>query len=158
METRKLRHTLTDVGIHAWWYLLYVLPIKKLRGRFVTECFPVSFDSEQEYLEAEHLPVGAVLDVHWAHDLRPGPDGKRLFVQLHNGPWFVDGRASNCTRPDDSEHYCWVRTGSVEDGTLYVHKRGRTCDAGAGSVRSSGYHARWSKQESRKLGLRFLFP
>src|SRR6185503_6337156 len=44
--------------------------------------------------------------------------------------WMIDSRCSNCTRKDDNEHFCWVRHGSPEDGTLHVDKVGNTCAAG----------------------------
>lgn len=64
-----------------------------------------------------------------------GPDGKTLAVRIPgNYTWIVDDRCSNCTLPNDKEHRCWVRHGSVEDGTLHVDKNGLTCSAGAGSI------------------------
>lgn len=72
---------------------------------------------------------------------RFGPDGRALTVVCPNGMhWEIDGRASNCTMPDDPEHYCWVRHGRPEDGTLHVDKNGKTCGAGAGSIQMGGYH------------------
>lgn len=48
--------------------------------------------------------------------------------------WYIDNRASNCTKKDDDVHRCWVRHGRPEDGTLHVDKSGNTCAAGAGSI------------------------
>ena len=61
-----------------------------------------------------------------------GSDGKCLVVVTPAGPWFVDSRASNCTRKDDNEHRCWVREGVPPNVT--AGKGGNTCAAGAGSI------------------------
>lgn len=68
-----------------------------------------------------------------------GCDGRHLFVITPDGQdWDIDGRASNCTRPDDDVHRCWVRHGEAPGIT--VDKRGNTCAAGAGSIAMPGYH------------------
>jgi hypothetical protein len=60
---------------------------------------------------------------------RLGPDGRFLMVRLPNGDiWRVDSRASNCTRPDDDVHRCWVRHGEAPNIT--VDKNGDTCGCG----------------------------
>lgn len=69
---------------------------------------------------------------------RPGPDGRTLFVVTPGGVWNVDERASNCTLPNDNEHYCWVRHGIPPMVT--VDKVGKTCAAGAGSIMMGKYH------------------
>ncbi|MEP7336864.1 MAG: hypothetical protein ABI977_03905 [Acidobacteriota bacterium] len=72
-------------------------------------------------------------------NLYRGPDGHSLMVKLPNGnEWHIDGMASNCTMPDDSDHKCWVRHGDVPNIT--VDKEGRSCAAGAGSIQSGNYH------------------
>lgn len=66
-------------------------------------------------------------------------DGKHLQVILPNGyGWDADGRASNCTMPNDRLHRCWVRHGDPPNVT--VDKNGRTCAAGAGSIAVTGFH------------------
>ena len=66
-------------------------------------------------------------------------DGKHLHVVLPNGHhWDVDGRASNCTLPNDTTHRCWVRHG--EPPNVTVDKAGQTCQAGAGTILSGDYH------------------
>jgi len=66
-------------------------------------------------------------------------DGRHLHVVLPNGAtWNIDGRASNCTLPNDTEHRCWVRHG--EPPNITVDKAGHTCAAGAGSILSGDYH------------------
>lgn len=67
--------------------------------------------------------------------------GEHLFVMLPGGDsWNVDSRCSNCTLQADREHRCWVKHGSITDGTIHVDKAGRTCTAGGGSIAASGYH------------------
>lgn len=90
------------------------------------------------------LPPGAVREgIYQGKAIPPlGPDGRSLWCILPNGhEWGIDGRASNCTMPDDNEHRCWVRTGKPEDGTLNVGKKGGpTCAAGAGSIWAGDFH------------------
>lgn len=72
---------------------------------------------------------------------RPGADGRVLVVKLPDGTdWVIDSRANNCTLPLDDKHWCWVRDGRPEDGTLHVSKNGPTCSAGAGSIATGRYH------------------
>lgn len=96
-------------------------------------------------------PPGACWDAWWIHHGERGdrkgsgwsigPDGRSLVVKCPDGhEWMVDSRCSNCTRPDDNDHYCWVRTGRPEDGTLHVDKQGNTCSAGAGSIQTGKWH------------------
>lgn len=66
--------------------------------------------------------------------LVPAPENKSGKMS-----WFIDGRASNCTAPQDAGHYCWVRHGTIGD-PLHVDKDGRTCNAGGGSIVSPGWH------------------
>lgn len=66
-------------------------------------------------------------------------DGQHLHAILPNGlGWDIDGRASNCTLPDDTTHRCWVRDGTPPNVT--AGKAGHTCSAGAGSILSGDYH------------------
>ncbi len=69
---------------------------------------------------------------------RPGPDGRTLFVVTPGGLWSPDSRASNCGRPQDEVHYCWVRHGVPP--LITVDKEGDTCVAGAGSILVGKYH------------------
>lgn len=93
-----------------------------------------------EVIPTRPLPPGAMYDALAINDLdedsyyhRRAVNGQALYVILPNGhAWFIDGRASNCTRPDDDEHRCWVRVG--EPPKLTVNKEGDTCDAGGGSI------------------------
>jgi hypothetical protein len=99
-------------------------------------------DNAQEFT-LEEAPVGACWDATWQRDVRgwAGPDGRSLCVKVPGGgDWCIDGRASNCTRPEDTAHKCWVRHGSPEDGTLHVDKAGDTCSAGAGSIQTHNWH------------------
>lgn len=62
-----------------------------------------------------------------------------LYVMLPDGrTWDTDSRASNCTRKDDRTHRCWVKHGEAPN--LHIDKNGDTCQAGAGSIWTKGYH------------------
>lgn len=76
---------------------------------------------------------GAMYDAEWLP--WKGYDGRSLEVKLPNGRWWnIDGWATNCTKPEDRDHRCWVRHGEVP--LLTVDKDGLTCAAGAGSIAS----------------------
>lgn len=65
--------------------------------------------------------------------------GRHLHAMLPNGSyWDIDGRAANCTLPDERTHRCWVREG--EPPNVTVGKAGHTCSAGAGSIAAGDYH------------------
>jgi hypothetical protein len=102
------------------------------------------------------LPIGAVYE-HPKHDgdyhnwvsesgtklksRANRQDGRVLCCILPDGhSWTIDSRANNCTLPKDDKHWCWVRTGRPEDGTLDVGKDGLTCSAGAGSIQTGRWH------------------
>lgn len=91
-------------------------------------------------------PPGAMYYATWLEDCAShvSPhDGHSLCVVLpdpRHTHWQVDARAQNCTLPNDTVHRCWVRSGSVEQGTVHVDKNGHTCSAGAGSIAVPGYH------------------
>lgn len=90
-----------------------------------------------EELGAMALPPGAVYEGGY----RVGPDGRGLICVCPDGHhWYIDNRASNCTKKDDDVHRCWVRHGKPEDGTLHVDKNGNTCAAGAGSIQTPSWH------------------
>jgi hypothetical protein len=94
-----------------------------------------------ELMTLRAAPPGAIWDATWLHDWKEkcGPDGRSLFCKLPNGSdWHIDGRASNCGKPDDNAHRCWVRHG--EPPLLTVDKDGLTCEAGAGSIMSRDWH------------------
>jgi hypothetical protein len=106
-----------------------------------------------EEMVLRDAPAGAVWNAWWIADrkerygLAPGvgsmigPDGRSLVVRMPDGSdWMIDSRASNCTMKDDKEHFCWVRHGRPEDGTLHVDKNGKTCAAGAGSIATGKWH------------------
>jgi hypothetical protein len=96
-----------------------------------------------EVFNKEKLPPGACYDANWLrrHSAWCGEDGRSLHVVLPDGHhWNIDGQATNCTKPDDDVHKCWVRHGKPEDGTLHVDKNGKTCSAGAGSIATSKWH------------------
>lgn len=85
--------------------------------------------------EITGAPIGAMFYDEGCHT---GPDGKSLVVVTPGGWWYIDSQASNCTKPDDKEHRCWVRHG--EPPNVTVDKSGNTCAAGAGSIMIGSYH------------------
>lgn len=114
---------------------------------------------------AAKAPSGAMWFADWLNDFMAGPDGRSLVVICPDGhEWTIDGRASNCTEPcsrcgqtyaihykarggqacagyrarDGGAHRCWVRHGTPPDVT--VDKNGLTCQAGAGSIQTPGWH------------------
>jgi hypothetical protein len=89
-------------------------------------------------------PPGAMWDAWWLHGIKggmvmPTADGRHIMARCPNGrDWHIDGRASNCTLPQDDVHHCWIRHG--EPPLLVVDKAGVTCSAGAGSIQAGDYH------------------
>jgi hypothetical protein len=80
-------------------------------------------------------------DAWWMPGSWRGSDGIALMVRCPNGSdWHVDGRASNCTLPDDRVHKCWVRHGDPRGCRVTVDKNGNTCAAGGGSIIAGDYH------------------
>ena len=73
---------------------------------------------------------------HWGMGFQPEPP---LSVRTPGGDWLIDGRASNCTLPDDTIHRCWPRTGEAPHITV-SKSLGNTCSAGGGSIISGDYH------------------
>lgn len=105
------------------------------------------FTPEDGLFTLEDAPVGAMWFSDWLPAHMAGPDGKTLFVMCPNDnqggatskrEWMVDGRASNCTMPNDNTHRCWVRHGDAP--VITVDKNGNTCQAGAGSIAMPGWH------------------
>lgn len=98
-------------------------------------------DTGEELGGRQKLPPGACYELK---DYTPdwcGADGRALAIVCPDGHhWHIDSRASNCTKPDDKVHRCWVRHGKPEDGTLHVDKNGNTCSAGAGSIMTGRWH------------------
>lgn len=89
----------------------------------------------------QDAPVGAMWDAYWfGGHFGQGADGIHLMVKTPGGDWHVDSRASNCTKPDDDIHKCWVRVGDPKTGVVDVGKTGNTCAAGAGSIMIGNYH------------------
>ncbi len=156
-RTPSIIRPFADIGtlLYRWILLLPFWPFTRFAKSEIVECFPMYFESKEDFLnqwKSEKVQVGAVWDAHWYKESRKGSDGKSLVVLTPEGPWYIDGRSSNCTRKDDNEHRCWVRHGSPEAGNLQVDKLGNTCESGAGSIRmvdrknqKSLYHARLMK-------------
>jgi hypothetical protein len=97
-------------------------------------------DTGEEFKCLRDAPPGALWRVPWyeAHDIHCGFDGQSWFCLTPGGTWHIDGRANNCTKPDDDTHRCWVRKGEAPNFT--VGKDGPTCSAGAGSILCGSYH------------------
>ena len=89
-----------------------------------------------ELFTLKEAPIGAM----WYADWYPfkGSDGHSLVVKTPGGEWCVDAPASNCTKPGDNKHRCWVRHGRPP--VITVDKNGNTCAAGAGSIAQKNYH------------------
>ena len=84
-------------------------------------------------------PPGAMWNAWWMGPLWQGSDGMSLNVRCPDGhDWCIDGRASNCTLPNDNVHRCWVRHGVPPEIT--VDKNGHTCSAGGGSIQTPQWH------------------
>ncbi|TIL30048.1 hypothetical protein [Mesorhizobium sp.] len=94
-----------------------------------------------EELSGANLPNGALWVANGDPGLYPkGPDGLAVCCRIPGGhTWHIDSRCSNCTKPDDKEHRCWVRHGTVGEA-IHVDKNGNTCAAGAGSIAVPGFH------------------
>ena len=93
-----------------------------------------------EEITLRDAPVGAIWRADWYEDMPEytGTDGKSYVCRTPGGDWMIDGRASNCTKPNDNEHKCWCRHGEAPNFT--VNKVGNTCAAGAGSIMMRNYH------------------
>jgi hypothetical protein len=92
-----------------------------------------------ELVTYRSAPPGAMWDSWWYEDNWKGPDGLHLIVRCPDGhDWLIDGKAGNCTLPDDHEHRCWVRHGTPP--LITVDKNGYTCKAGAGSIQTPRWH------------------
>ena len=104
-----------------------------------TDRIYVRADNGTELILGEAQP-GAMYDAEWYP--WKGVDGRSLVVICPDKhPWSIDGRASNCTEPNDNEHRCWLRTGEPPKITVSKSAPGqRSCSAGGGSIGTPGYH------------------
>lgn len=94
-------------------------------------------------LPLSEAPPGATWDATWYHDIPHwcGWDGRAIVVICPDGHhWAIDGRCSNCTKPDEWTHRCWCRHGTPEKADLTVDKNGNTCNAGGGSIQIPKWH------------------
>jgi hypothetical protein len=70
----------------------------------------------------------------WMHDDRKcwrwencnDPRGHLYCVLPDGHPWDIDGRASNCTMPEEKTHRCWVRHGDPDKGEAGPRRQGRS--------------------------------
>jgi hypothetical protein len=84
-------------------------------------------------------PEGAMYYAWWfKNNPRYAPTGPLYAVCPGGHPWNIDGRATNCGKPDDDVHRCWIRHG--EPPNITVDKQGNTCQAGGGSIQAGDYH------------------
>lgn len=94
-------------------------------------------------LSSRDLPIGALYMIDRGdasrkeHPYVGACDGKSVACRMSDYTWYIDGRASNCTKKDDNAHRCWVRHGTFGE-KVTVDKNGLTCEAGAGSVYMDG--------------------
>lgn len=114
----------------SWW---------KLTDRYgpsregVSSPFYQNMSTGEEVEGWGQLPIGALVALDY-EAYQKGSDGLAVTCKLPDGrTWYIDMRASNCTKPNDNVHRCWVRHGTVA-GALHVDKNGNTCAAGAGSI------------------------
>lgn len=88
--------------------------------------------------QGEPIVPGAVWDCPAFHRRDDCPagwtncDGHHILVRFPTHYWFdICSRASNCGRPNDGEHRCWIIHGELP--LITVDKAGVTCNAGQGS-------------------------
>lgn len=89
------------------------------------------------------LPIGALFAAGTVESYPNlcGSDGLSIVcIVPGHCHWWIDGRASNCDRPDDWAHRCWVRHGTVGQLVTVNKQGGLTCSAGAGSIQVKGWH------------------
>lgn len=100
----------------------------------------------------QEIGTRATLRRYWG-DACPNSYGKggrglhNAKLALNGHHWDIDSRASNCTKPSDTTHRCWVRTGTPPNVT--AGKSGNTCSAGAGSILVPGWHGFLTNGELR---------
>lgn len=90
-----------------------------------------------ELVTLREAPAGAIWDAVWYPEKWRRSDGHFYICRTPGGEWSIDGKCSNCTRPNEP-HECWVRHGVAPN--LHVDKAGNTCAAGAGSIIAGGWH------------------
>ncbi len=90
-------------------------------------------------------PPGAIYNSWWNPPMWSGKDGLSLTARCPDGhDWPIDGKASNCTMPEDQNHRCWIRHNS--NGAITVDKgpsgdnADSTCAAGGGSIQTKNWH------------------
>lgn len=96
-------------------------------------------DTGEEY-EEDQIPAGGMYDAWW-YPWKGLDDGRSVVVRMPGGGlWCVDSQASNCTRPGDRSHRCWLRHGEPPHFTVNKEPRELTCDAGGGSIETKHWH------------------
>lgn len=103
----------------------------------VERAMPRAALEEGDEVSLRDAPPGAMWFADWMN-FGGGPDGRNLVVKCPpSHDWMVDGRASNCTMPEDNEHRCWPRQGEAPEVTV-DKSLGPTCSAGGGSILVGG--------------------
>lgn len=137
------------------------LPAEAWAGLCCGTCGAAAPEDAQRFVISLHvwdtpsgqLEPGCLYRQEWTEDIDSphfkNPDGSlHVFAVLPCGcRWNIDSQASNCTRPGDRAHKCWIRHGDPEDPQgertgrkFHVDKQGETCAAGAGSIVCGGGH------------------
>lgn len=131
----------------SWWTYQFDGEGEIVRGPFVDGISsPLMRNlATGEELPSRDLPIGALYAAIKGKDRpadeypRAGADGLSIMCVVAgdegyrgNTTWNIEGRASNCTLPEEKSHRCWVRHGTIGE-RITVDKNGPTCQAGAGS-------------------------
>jgi len=151
---------LTETTGEGWTHQFPVIPDSQLKGRVCPQCGGDVVQSMRTAKTVWRRPdtqelLYDILDHPGA--LFDNPQG--IYDKLSGQMWFgrdnvslsvvcpgrnvwnIDSRASNCDRPHDAGHRCWVRHGGIGDvSQLHVDKDGYSCNAGAGSIEFPDFH------------------
>lgn len=91
-----------------------------------------------EKIASSDLPPGAM---YWEREqpyLTPDRIPTLVVILPNKHHWYLNSRASNCTKKEDNEHRCWCVHG--ESPKVTVDKSCNTCNAGGGSILVGDYH------------------
>lgn len=94
---------------------------------------------QPDIMRLREAPAGAMWYAWWLSGWRHQTGDFPIVVRCPDGhEWMPDMEASNCTKPGDRGHYCWVLHGTAPG--LTADKAGVTCGAGAGSIQTGHWH------------------
>jgi hypothetical protein len=114
-----------------------------------------------EWWPKRALPVGALFrqpwmkNFYWTNETEdPLTCIVPSILTTGRSEWAIDSRCSNCSLPDDTTHRCWVRTGDIPYITVGKGGSGGgvTCAAGAGSIKTQGFHGMLTNGQLSSLG------